>query len=284
MKTYNYFNLRNKNYSNDINLLFPGWEGSREKLAVFGAHDDDPLIGAGYAMAAAMENGAEVFAVIFCKGDCGYSDPSQKDTIVEIRRKENIDAFNSFGIKDQNIIRFEYPDFSLGQYIGHKLQNGEEGSLIKVLDFIRANGITRVMLPNGYREHSDHTAAYQITMADVIQAGDAVVSDRGKIQKVKNYLQYSVWADFPYDDAIICGEKLPGIRANRAICCSEDVEKKVTTALEKYVSQMAIIRDLIASRKERLTSMGYLELYIDLDPRPKLSYTNYVSFIESIVK
>ena len=175
-----YFDLRKQIYSKNIDVIFPGWEDGAERLAVFGAHDDDPLIGAGYAMAAAAEHGAELFAVIFCSGDCGYSIPEQKDSIMETRRMENKNAFTKFGVKTENIIRFEYPDFSLRQFAGNKLESGKSGVFLKIVDFIRQKGITRALLPNGYREHFDHTAAYEMGLYDIVQAGDPIVSDRGK--------------------------------------------------------------------------------------------------------
>ena len=284
MNTFLYYDLRKQVCSHNIDLLFPGWEKGKEKLAVFGAHDDDPLIGAGYAMAAAREEGAEIFAVIFCKGDCGYSVPEQKNSIVETRRIENEKALSHLGLKKDHIVRLEYPDFSLGQFIGKKLHNGSDGAFLPVLDFIRQNGITRVMIPNGYREHTDHTAAYNITISDIIQAGDPVVSDRGNIQLVKSFLQYSVWADFSPEDAQLTGEKDLSVRANRAITCTGEIEENIRSAVGEYASQGKIIHNLMESRRERQTTAGYMELYIDLDPRPKLNFSPYVKRIESIKK
>ena len=286
MDEYTYINLRTRASSGDIGLLFPDWERGGERLAVFGPHDDDPLLGAGYAMAAALDSGAEVFVVIFCKGDCGYSSPEQKDSIVGVRRTENERALARFGVKKENIFRFEYPDFSLCQFVGKTLQSGEDGgALLGVIDFIRNNGITRAMIPNGYREHVDHTAAYNITAFDIIQAGDAVVADRGAVQLVKSFLQYSVWADFSQEDALLSGEKDISIRANRAIVCPEAVEERVRAAVGEYVSQKGIITDLLLSREERRVpdSNKYMELYIELDPRPKLDFAPYARLIGSII-
>jgi len=283
MKDFTYYNLRNKVCANDINLLFPGWEHGKEQVAIFGAHDDDPLLGAGYAMSAVMENGADIYAVIFCQGDCGYSVPEQKNTIVDIRRKENENALMRFGLKKENIIRFEYPDFSLWQFKGKQLINGEDGLFKKMLEFIRNNKITRVLIPNGYREHTDHTAVFETCMYDIVQCGDSVLSDLGKEpQHVKTYLQYSVWADFSPEDTLVNNETNTAIRANRAITCPASIEEHIHKALKEYVSQELIIKNLMEQRRERQTKAGYMELYIDIKPRPKLDYAPYVSLIESI--
>lgn len=42
-------------------LLFPGWEAEDEHVAVISAHDDDGLLGAGYAILAVLANEAEVY-------------------------------------------------------------------------------------------------------------------------------------------------------------------------------------------------------------------------------
>ena len=66
----------------DINLLFPDF-GKGEVLAVMSPHDDDAIIGAGYAMLAAQQAGADVYVVIFCRGDAGYSTVEEKETIYQ---------------------------------------------------------------------------------------------------------------------------------------------------------------------------------------------------------
>jgi len=280
-----YVNLREQTYSDSIDTLFPNWQkGQKERLAVFGAHDDDPLLGAGYAMAAAMDCGAEVHVVIFCKGDCGYSTPNQKKDIVETRRVENENALVKFGVAEENITRFEYPDFSLKQYAGNHLECGGSGTFLKIVDFIRQKGITRVLIPNGYREHFDHTALYEMCMYDIIQAGDPVVSDRGNTQKVKSTLQYSVWADFSPEDVLVSGDKEVVIRANRAILCPQSVENRVCEAIKEYVSQLQIIENLMVSRKARNVGEGFIELYMELEPRPKLDFAPYVRRIQKIIE
>ncbi|NLN82721.1 MAG: PIG-L family deacetylase [Clostridiales bacterium] len=277
-----YVNLRTETFSENINLLFPDWEQGNERIAVFSPHDDDALIGAGYAMAAAMDEGAEVYVVVFCQGDCGYKNPDEKDSIVRIREKENLAALTSFDIPEKNIFRFEYPDFSTTQYMGYHLPNGELGSFPKIIEFIRKNKITRLLMPNDYREHTDHTAVFNMAAFEVIQAGDPIVSDIGEGQKVKNMLQYSVWSDFsPHDMLVSNGKRL--LRANRAIVCPKTVEDKVRNAIREYQSQDLIIEDLFQTREERFTGTGYIELYIDFNPRPKLDYHPYVHGINEIL-
>jgi LmbE family N-acetylglucosaminyl deacetylase len=271
-----YFNFRENICSDSIEAIFPGWTPGQECVAVFGPHDDDPLIGAGYAMAAAMDAGAEVFAVIFCRGNYGYTRIEQKDTIEGIRRRETIAAYEKFGIPADHVLRFDYPDFGAANYIGYQLINGETGSLPRIVELVRARKITRVLIPNGYREHTDHTAVFNMAAFDVIQAGDPIMGDLGSAHAVKTILQYSVWSDFSPEDMLVAGMEKQGLRANRAMMCPPDVETRVQEAILEFSSQLETIGDLLASRKARFTGDGYIELYIAFDPRPKLDFSPYI--------
>lgn len=277
-----YFNFRENTCSDSIETIFPDWAPGQERVAVFGPHDDDPLIGAGYAMAAAMDAGAEVFVVIFCRGNYGYTKNEQKDTIEGIRRRETLAAYEKFGIPADHVLRFEYPDFGAANYIGYQLINGETGSLPRIIELVRAKKITRVLIPNGYREHSDHTAVFNMAANDVIQAGDPIVSDLGPAHAVKNLLQYSVWSDFSPEDMLVAGAGKQGLRANRAMVCPQSVENRVQGAILEFSSQLETIGDLLASRKARFTGDGCIELYIAFDPRPKLDFGPYIRRINEL--
>ncbi len=276
-----YYNLRENLGSDGIETLFPEWIPGRERVAVFGPHDDDPLIGAGYAMAAALEAGAEVFAVIFCRGDCGYTRIDQKDGIAEIRRRETIDAYGRFGIDPGHIIRFDYPDFGAADNIGYHLPDGRTGSLPGIFQLIRGRRITRLLLPNGYREHTDHTAVFDMGAFDPVQAGDPILCDLGAAQTVRSFLQYAVWSDFSPEDMLASGGA-NGIRANRAIVVPPQVEARAAQAIRAFETQGEIIRDLIAARERRFTGDGYIELYLDFDPRPKLDFGPYIEMVNRL--
>ena len=53
---FTYCNTDTKAVSKDISVLFPSF-GKDEVLAVMSPHDDDAILGAGYAMLAAQEAG-----------------------------------------------------------------------------------------------------------------------------------------------------------------------------------------------------------------------------------
>ncbi len=281
MGAFIFYDLRRGLGSRDIALLFPAWRGAAERLLVLSPHDDDALLGAGYAIAAALEQGAQVNVAIFCDGSAGYSRPEDKETIVATRRRETINAFQVLGLEQERIFYLGYPDFSLVSYIGWKLSSGREGTLRPVISLMRRLGITRLLIPNGYREHLDHEAAYDIGRYDGVQAGDPVGADWGAPTPVRNVLQYAVWGDFAPEDVLLAGGD-PRIRANRAIVAPYAVEEKIALALKEWRSQGQIIEGLLAARRERDCGIGMMELYMALDPRPKLDYGPYRPLLRAL--
>ena len=101
---FTYCNTDTKAVSKDIGVLFPGF-GENEVLAVMSPHDDDAILGAGYAMLAAQQAGAEVYVVIFCRGDAGYSTVAEKASIEEVRTRETFDCYARLGVPADHILR-----------------------------------------------------------------------------------------------------------------------------------------------------------------------------------
>ena len=279
--SFKYYNVNERTVSDDINVIFPNF-GENEVLAVMSPHDDDAIIGAGYAMLAAKKAGADVYVVIFCRGDAGYSTVEEKETIEEVRKKETFDCYERLGIPEDHIIRLDFRDFSAFGNIGWEKADGKEGDMPRILKFFRDKKVTRVMVPNHHREHIDHTAAHIMSSFNVPQAGDICIVDNGTPHSVKSVLEYSVWADLAPDDALVNGRP-SNLRANRILAVSADVEEEIANAVSAYVSQIEIIKGLVAARKERKTADGdYVEVYLTLDCRPKIDFSPYKEFVESV--
>lgn len=276
---FTYCDTNTGTVSGNIDLIFPGF-GENEVLTVMSPHDDDAIIGAGYAMLAAQQAGADVYVMIFCRGDAGYSTVEEKDTIEQVRFRETVDCYGRLGIPEDHILRMNYPDFSAIGNWGWEKADGTPGDMPTILRFLREKKVTRVMLPNHYHEHIDHLATYWMASFDVPQAGDMALVDYGTPHAVRSTLQYSVWADFDPEDALVCG-RASALRANRILVAEEAAEKKIDDAIEAYVSQEKIIENLVASRKERCTAGGsYVEPYILCDCRPKINMKTYVEWVE----
>lgn len=283
MNKMTYFDVDKQCASGDIGLFFPQWKGEAENIAVFSPHDDDAIIGAGYALMAARANHANTYVFIFCSGNAGYSDPALKDKIEDIRMQETIAAYGKLGIKKENIIYFGYSDFSVIGNIGWQVGSGLNGSFQQVLTKLRELKITRVLVPNHFREHADHTAVNFIGSYDSPQAGDQILMDWATPHTVKSVIEYCVWSDLSPEDALVKNRDI-ALRANRIILAPEDVEKTIEDGIQSYATQERIINDLIQSREERRINNGmYLEVYIDFDPRPKIDFKPYVKLAEDIL-
>jgi len=261
--------------------LFPGFSGP-EVLCVMSPHDDDAIIGAGYAILAAKHAGADVYIMIFCRGDAGYSTLAEKATIEAVRVRETVECYGRLGIPEDHIVRMNFPDFSAVSNWGWQKADGTEGDMPRILRFLREKKVTRVMVPNHYHEHIDHLAAHWMGSFDIPQAGDVVLVDYGTPHAVKSTLEYSVWADLDPENALVSGRD-PSVRANRVLIVSAAVERDIDGAIGAYVSQGKIIEDLVASRTERRTAKGdFIEVYIAFDPRPKISFAPYVKLIDAL--
>lgn len=276
---FTYCNTDTNAFSGDINDLFPGF-GKNEVLAVMSPHDDDAILGAGYAMLAAQQAEADVYVVIFCRGDAGYSTVEEKDTIEQVRERETYDCYARLGIPADHILRMNFPDFSAIGNWGWQKADGTPGDMPRILRFLRDNKVTRVMIPNHYHEHMDHIATYWMTSFDVPQAGDAALVDCGTPHAVRSTLQYSVWADFDPEDALVQGRP-SSMRANRILVADQEAEDRIDDAITAYASQEKIIENLVASRKERQTASGsFVEPYIAFDCRPKINLQPYIDWVD----
>ncbi len=279
---FTYYDLRAGTAVADVGVIFPGWQPGREHVVVFSPHDDDALLGAGYVLLAARANGGETSAVIFCNGCAGYSTPGEKDTIVATRREETAAAFGVLGVPPERVHRLDYPDFSVWPRIGWQIPGGQVGSFAWTLPELRAMGATRVMLPNGYREHVDHEAVARIGAYDVPQVGDPILAEWGPPSPVRSLLEYAVWSDFEPEDALVHAAP-PGLRANRALAAPAEAEEIVAEALHQFRSQQQIIAGLLRGRAARRLADGrVIEVYRWFDPRPPLDYQPYRVAVERI--
>lgn len=275
-----YFDINAAKASKDISVFFPNWKDEKESVAVFSPHDDDALIGAGYAICAALENHANVFVFIFCKGDAGYSRLELKEKIVGIRQKETYAAYEKLGVPQENIIYMGYSDFSVWGNVGWKVGDGLQGTFHPVVKMLREKRITRLLIPNHYREHIDHTAVHWIGGYDAPQAGDPVLVDWAAPNVVESVVEYSVWADLSPQDALVNGRDT-SLRANWMLVADAAVEKKIADGIYAYESQGAIIENLVKNREGRRTSGGaYIEVYLAFDPRPPIPLKPYIEFFE----
>lgn len=265
-----------------LDVLFPGWNPPDERVCVYSPHDDDAILGAGYVMRAALDAGAEVHIFIVCNGNCGYSTPGEKDTIVETRHREALNCYRAFGIPEENIVCLNYSDFSAMNYVGWNVSPTHEGHFRTTMTELRNRRITRILAPNHYHEHTDHLAAYMMAAYDAPQAGDMHTVDWATPYPVRSTAQYSVWAELDPEDAILRGRD-QRLRANTVMIASADVEDRVIDSVRRFASQDQIIDDLMRQRAARKTPDGSsIEVYQRFDPRPKLNFAPYLELLSKL--
>lgn len=279
MREYSVLNINTHQFG-DLETIFPGWKGADERICVYSPHDDDAILGAGYVMKAAMDEGAEVHIFIVCSGNAGYSSLEEKESIVEKRRMETKNCYKAFGIPEEHIVFLNYSDFSAMSYVGWNVAPEREGHFRHTITELRKRKISRILVPNHYHEHMDHIATYYMAAYDAPQSGDAHSIAWGNPYPVRSVAQYSVWAELDPEDAMVCGRDVD-LRANTLILASADVEKSVHEGIMQYVSQKEIIENLILQRKGRMLEDGrYLEVYLRFDPRPVLNYEPYKQLLQ----
>jgi len=281
-----FYNLQSKTKNKDINLIFPNWEPENERVVILSPHDDDIFLGAGDTLLAALANKAQIYVVIINDGSGAFPDVTLKDKIVALRRKETNNAFKKLNIDEKYITRLNIPDFSAIHYIGRWLpwkSSDAEGISLKLLSLFRKVKATRLVFPNGYREHLDHTAVSLSAIYDGPQAGDSVMIDYGMPYKIKSFLQYSVWSKFSPQNALINNRAI-NIRANKAIIVEKEIEQKIVDAINEFKSQEDILAYLLEVRKGREISNSekFIELYLEIDPRPRFDYKPYKKLISEI--
>ena len=280
---FTYYDLVRDVKGDDIGLIFDGWRSGDERVAILSPHDDDALLGAGYLILAAIRAGGELYIIIYCNGCGGYSSVDLKDKIVSIRRIESLNAYLRLGVKRENIMYLNYPDFSLKPYIGWLLPNGFEGTTSKTIRLLRQIKPTRLLVPNEYREHMDHEALSYIGSYDGPQIGDPVLVDLGSPFTVKSYLKYCVWGDFSPEDALLTNRSLL-LRGNVAVKVKKEIEEEVVRALEEFKSQKEIIKSIVERRRDRFLNGYYIEVYQKFNPRPGINYQPYKEKISEIDK
>ncbi|MBD3354157.1 MAG: hypothetical protein GF364_21930 [Candidatus Lokiarchaeota archaeon] len=270
-----YVNIQDRRFLTGIADFFLDWKKENESIVILSPHDDDALLGAGYMIYEGLKHHAKVNIIIFHSGNAGYSNPSLKKEIVEIRKKETIQAYKAIGVSENHIMRLDLPDFSGMNYLGwygptSEKKDNKIGKFEEILTLLRRLKTTRLLFANDYREHMDHSAVAYTGMFYGPQVGDPVVVDWAKPSKIKSYMQYSVWSKF---------ENL----ADRVLIANDEEEMTIRKGIMKWKSQLDIIGGILQVREERKTETdGYIEVYKTVDPRPKMNYQTYKSILNEI--
>lgn len=115
-----------------------------ERVLVLGAHPDDGEFGCGATMAKFVEQGIEVFYVMFSLCEESLPEGLHKDTL----RFEATDSAKKLGLEPENLKFFEFPVRRLPEYRQEVLEE-----MILLRNELKPN---LVLLPSNMDLHQDH--------------------------------------------------------------------------------------------------------------------------------
>lgn len=91
----------------------------------------------------------------------------------------------------EDIVHFDYPDFSLSNYLGWKSSDNSVNRVYEnSIKLIRNRRVTRLIIPNGNYKHPDHTALNYAGLYYGVLATDCVNMDWGEPTDIKSYYEY----------------------------------------------------------------------------------------------
>ncbi len=208
--------------------LFSTWKREEETWMFIGPHDDDIVIGAGLLLQAALKEGVQVHALITSDGRMGYCRLDQRDSIIDIRKKETLASFDILGLPRTNIHYANFPDCDLNSYIGRRKAKpgdpeiqGHTGLQNAFTHFLRTIQPKRIFLPTGADLHPDHKIVYQEMLISLFHASGNIWPELGPVMKKTPFAyEFEVYCDFPEQpeikieaDAALFQKKLDGILA-----------------------------------------------------------------------
>lgn len=120
----------------------------KKRVLLLSPHTDDAELGAGGTMARFMEEGAEIFVVVFSTCEDSLPDGSPQNTLLE----ECNSAYDFIGVLKSNRMIYHYPVRRLAEYRQEVLD-----ILVKVKKDIVPD---LVILPSGFDLHQDHQVVY----------------------------------------------------------------------------------------------------------------------------
>jgi LmbE family N-acetylglucosaminyl deacetylase len=182
----------------------------KDTIMFIAAHDDDSPIGAGLAMAKAVDEGFDVHMVMCTNGCMGYCSMDQKENISSIRMNETVESCRILGVKEENIHCLGFADGSLYNYIGRaKAKDGEpevEGftGLENHMTWImRKLKPTFIFTPAGSDLHPDHKAVYKELLISIFHASGDIWPELGEPISMPEVYEFPIYVDLEGEPEIM---------------------------------------------------------------------------------
>lgn len=144
------------------------------RAIVFAPHQDDEVLGCGGTIIKKVEQGGQVDIVFMTNGRRSHAEYMDIDELVDLRRREALDAAKILGVGDDGVTILDLPDGKLGDYRSEAV-----AAVCELLERIRPD---EVYIPTRYDGPDDHLATFQF-----------VIESLQATNQSPRIIEYAVW-------------------------------------------------------------------------------------------
>ena len=169
------------------------WQGEKESFLFVSPHDDDTVFGAG-------------LLVLATDGSMGYCSEEERQSIVDIRRKETFNCYQHLGVAAENIHWLGYPDCNLYYHRGRREASTDDATAIEGFTglqnaftyHIRKAKPTQCFLPTSSDLHPDHKIVHEEFLISLYHARGAIWPELGPpVEKIPSVHEFACYCNFP---------------------------------------------------------------------------------------
>ena len=182
------------------------WQGVQERFLFISPHDDDSIEGAGLLIQSVLQQNVPVYILVVTDGSMGYCSAEEKNTIVEIRRKETFQCYQSIGLPEENIICLGFPDCQLHNYLGRRPAGPDDKVVIAgftglqnaLTHYLRKIKPTQCFMPTSNDLHPDHKMVHETFLICMYHAMGIIWPELGEpIQNLPHVSEVACYCNFP---------------------------------------------------------------------------------------
>jgi LmbE family N-acetylglucosaminyl deacetylase/fructoselysine-6-P-deglycase FrlB-like protein len=185
-------------------------------------HDDDMVLGMGLVAQAARQQGIVIDVAIVSDGRMGYAEPSEREQIQAIRRREMEASCRLLDIPSERLHWLGFPDSDLPSWRGRRFgADGKATGIAHALTgLIRRLAPGSVFGPTRADLHPDHSTVAEELAISCYHASGEIWLELGAPVPVPERWDYAVYCSFPgeptlqvHADQRLLDAKLAGIAA-----------------------------------------------------------------------
>jgi LmbE family N-acetylglucosaminyl deacetylase len=159
-------------------------------------HDDDFILGAGLAVAAALVQGIDVHVAVATDGSLGYVRPEEQGGLVATRERELSAAAAQLGLPAPNLHRLNFPDGSLIAHQGCRGADQPDSLGQRLVTLLRALRPSSVFVCTPEDVHPDHRVCASECEIACVWAASQIWLERGAPIAEPQRFHYAVYAAF----------------------------------------------------------------------------------------